>query len=243
MLDAQLNRRCLEVLHAKTVAEYKRLNVEFVQALGFHTVAATVITDHSPHLTEFQSVTNAPTEYLPSFEDMASAKLDPVSQHCKTSSAPIVWDQGVYVAHGRGDYWENQAAFGYLSGISVAFHLPWGRHFMFGVDSDRRVCASKRDMQNLLFELHAFASHSQAAAFDLCTPYPPSGSDVSLAPGELDALRRSMDGLSNREVGCAMGISETEVLLRLRRAMLKLGCTNKYETALRAIRLGLVDCD
>jgi DNA-binding CsgD family transcriptional regulator len=242
MLDAQLNLRCLEVLHAKTVSEYKRLNVDFVRSLGFHTVAATVVTDHSPHLTEFQSVTNAPSDYMPSFEDMASAKLDPVSQHCKKSSTPIVWDQDVYVAHGRGDYWEHQAAFGYLSGISVAFHLPWGRHFMFGIDCDRRVCASKRDLRNVLWELHTFAAHSQAAAFYLCTPYPPSGSEEGLAPSELDALRRSMDGLNNREVGSAMGISETEVLLRLRRAIQKLGCTNKYEAALRAIRLGLVDC-
>lgn len=242
MLDAQLKIRCLEVLHAKTVREYKRLNVEFVNSLGFHTVAATVVTDHSPDLTEFQSITNAPTAYMSSFEDLASARLDPVSQHCKWSSAPVVWDQAFYLAHGRADYWDNQATFGYVSGVSIAFHLPRGRHFMFGIDCDRRMCAPKRELQNLLFEIHTFAAHSQAAAFDLCTPYPPSATDSSLAPGELDALRRSMDGLNNWEVGRAMGLSETDVLLRLRRAMQRLGCTTKYEAALRAIRLGLIDC-
>ena len=242
-MQIQLNRRCLEVLHAKTVEEFLRISVDFVRALGGHTVAATVVTDHSPSLTEFQSVTNAPRAYLPAFEDMASAKLDPVSQHCKRSFSPIAWDQDLYVSRGRGDFWEHQSEFGYLSGISVAFHLPRGKHFMFGMDSDLRVLASKKDMRQLESDIHTFAAHSQAAAFDLCLPYPKEIDCDVLPSGELDALRRSMDGLSNWEVGRAMGISETEVLLRIQRAMQRLGCTTKYEASLRAIKLGLVDCD
>lgn len=242
-MEIQLNRRCLEVLHAKTVEEYLRINVDFIRTVGGHTVAATVVKDHSHTLTEFQSVTNAPPAYLPAFEDMASAKLDPVSQHCKRSFSPIAWDQDLYVSRGRGDFWEHQSAFGYRSGISVAFHLPRGMHFMFGMDSDRRVLASKKDVQRLESDLHVFAAHSQAAAFDLCLPYPKKAAHETLPSGELDALRRSMDGLSNWEVGRAMGISETEVLLRIQRAMQRLGCTTKYEASLRAIKLGLVDCD
>jgi DNA-binding CsgD family transcriptional regulator len=242
MMHSQLQQRCIAVLHSRSVEEFLRLNVEFVQSLGFHTVAATVITDHSPQLTAFQSVTNAPSDYMPLFYDMASAKLDPVSQHCKKLSTPIVWNQAIYAEHGRGDFWEHQAPFGYRSGISVALHLPHGKHFMFGVDSDRDICIPKGQRQNLLSDLCHFAAHSQAAAFDFCIPYQ-QPDDILLPDTELDALRRSMDGLTNWDIGCAMGISETEVLLRLRRAMQRLGCTNKYEAGLRAIRLGLVHCD
>ena len=188
-------------------------------------------------------MTNAPPGYLSAFEDMESAKVDPVSQHCKRSFSPIVWDQDVYVSQGRGDFWEHQAAFGYQSGLSVAFHLPHGKHFMFGIDSDRPTLVSKKELQRLESDVHVFAAHSQAAAFDLCLPYQRRAEPNKLPPGELDALRRSMDGLSNWEVGRAMGISETEVLLRIRRAMHLLGCQNKYEAGLRAIKLGLVDCD
>lgn len=242
-MELQLNRRCLDVLHASTMEEYLRMNVDFVHAVGCHTVAATVITDHSPSLTEFQSLTNASAGYLPAFEDMESAKLDPVSQHCKRSFSPIVWDQGVYVSKGRGDFWEHQSAYGYMSGMSVAFHLPRGMHFMFGIDCDKRTIANKKDLHRLESDVHVFAAHSQAAAFDLCLPYDRKAEPNKLPLGELDALRRSMDGLSNWEIGRAMGISETEVLLRIRRAMQLLGCQNKYEAGLRAIRLGLVDCD
>ncbi len=242
-MGTTLNRLCLEVLHSESVKDFARINVEFAHEIGFLTVSATVITDHSPNLTEFSSVTNAPSGYLPAFEDMESAKLDPVAQHCKLQSSQIIWDQELYVTSGQGHIWEHQAAFGYKSGICMAFHLPHGRHFMFGVDSDRTVCATKRELYNLTYDIRLFAAHAQAAAFDLYLPYVRTNGENLLARSELDALRRSMDGLSNFEVGRAMGISETDVLLRIRRAMKKLGCATKYEAALRAIRLGLVKCD
>ncbi len=242
-METLLNRQCIEMLHADSVKEFLRIGADFVRSIGFHTIAATVVTDHGSSLTEFQSITNAPLAYMPAFEDMASAKLDPVSQHCKQYSSAIVWDQSLYAAAGRGDFWEHQAAFGYLSGISLAFHLPHGRHFMFGIDSDQRVCAPRRELQPLLGDLREFAAHAQAAAFDLCLPYP-RGSGVHQIPySELDALRWSMDGLSDWEVGQSMAISETEVMLRIRRVIEKFGCRNKYEAGLRAIKLGLVHCD
>ncbi len=241
-METQLHRQCLEVLHAKTVKDFVRISGEFGQSMGFHTMGSVVITDHSPDLSEFQSVTNAPPDWMPAFQDLELARLDPVLQHCKLSSSPIVWDQGTYVAAGQPDLWDHQAAYGYQSGIGVAIHLPRGRHFVFGFDSDERSCATRRAKLGLTLDFQTFVSHAQAAAFDLCIPYTGSRRVNMLATGELDALRRSMDGLTDWEVGDAMGISEKEVLLRLRRAMTKLGCTTKYEAAIRAIRLGLVTC-
>ena len=97
-------------------------------------------------------------------------------------------------------------------------------------------------MLGLKLDFTMFTSYAQAAAFDLCLPYAGGGNENVIAAGGLDALRRSIDGLSDWEVGSTMGISETEVMLRVRRTMMKLGCTTKYEAALRAIRLGLITC-
>jgi DNA-binding CsgD family transcriptional regulator len=243
MMDTQLNRQCLEVLHAKSVKDFVRISGEFGQSLGFHTMGSMVVTDHTPSLSEFRSVTNAPPDWMPTFEDVNLARLDPVLQHCKRSSSPIIWNQNTYVAAGQADLWDHQAAFGYQSGIGVAIHLPRGRHFVFGFDSDERSCTTRKAMLGLTLDFQMFASYAQAAAFDLCIPYARSPASEVLPVAELDALRRSMDGLSDWEVGNAMGISEKEVLLRLHRAMMKLGCATKYEAALRAIRLGLVACD
>jgi DNA-binding CsgD family transcriptional regulator len=243
MIGTQLHRKCLEVLHAKTVAEFVRVSGQVAQSMGFHSMGALIVVDHAPCFSEFRSVTDAPAEYLPIFEDVQTAKLDPVTQHCKRVSSPIVWDQKTYATAGRGDLWEHQAAFGYRSGVGVAMHLPRGRHFMFGFDSDGRSCVSAKARLGLTLDFVTFTSYAQAAAFDLCLPYSQGESPNTLAAGELDALRRSMDGLNDWEVGRAMGISEIEVLLRLRRAMHKLGCATRYEAAIRALKLGLVDCD
>ena len=241
-METQLHRQCLEVLHAKTVKDFVRISGELGQSMGFHTMAAMVVTDHSPFLSEFQSVTNAPPDYMPTFEDAQSARLDPVSQYCKQSSLPLIWDQKTYVGAGRADFWEQQAAFGFQSGICVAFHLPRGRHFMFGLTSDKQTCAARKAMLGLTLDIQKFAAYAQAAASNLCAPYFQGNNENTLAASELDALRWSMDGLSDWDVGCAMGLSEMEVLLRLRRATTKLGCATRYEAALRAIRLGLIAC-
>jgi DNA-binding CsgD family transcriptional regulator len=243
MIGTQLNRQCLEVMHAKTVAEFVHLSGKVAQSMGFHSMGALIVIDHTPCFSEFRSVTDAPAEYLPIFEDVQTAKLDPVTQHCKRFSSSIVWDQKTYVDAGRADLWEHQAAFGYQSGVGVAMHLPRGKHFMLGFDSDDRSCVSPKARLGLTLDFLTFTAYAQAAAFDLCLPYVRGESPNALATGELDALRRSMDGLSDWEVGNAMGISETEVLLRLQRAMKKLGCATRYEAAIRALKLGLVACD
>ncbi len=242
-MESQFSRRCQAILHVESVREFSRHIAQFTESLGLDIVGATVITDHSCGLTQFESVTNVPTGYLEDFQDIASAKFDPVSQHCKRTSLPIVWDRDVYVSSGREDFWEHQAAFGLRSGISMAFHLPRGRHFLFGATSNKLSCGNEKRIRELVEDVQQFAAYAQAAAFALCIPYQQAGDGTALAKGELEALRWSADGLSDWEVGRQMSISATEVALRLRRAMLKLGCANKYETALRAIRLGLLICD
>lgn len=236
-------QHCLEILHARSATELSRFLGRSVNLLGFDSFGATVITDHSSGFTEFQSLTNASAAYLEDFRDLDSAKLDPVSQHCKRSAMPIAWDQALYVDAHRANFWDHQAAFGLKSGISIAFHLPRGRHFLFGVSSDNHTCGNERQRRELASEIRTLGTYAQASAFDICIPYPRSTDGTQLANGELEVIRWSLDGLCNWEIGRAMNISETEVQLRLRRVIIKLGCTNRYEACLRAIRLGLVECE
>ena len=242
-METLFNRRCLEVLHASTVKDFTNRIVEFTQSVGFGTVAAIVVTDHTASLTEFQTVTNAPAPYMADFENLELGRLDPVSQHCKRSSVPIVWDERTYKSPEQKILWERQAAFGYRSGFAVATHLGRGRHFMFGADWDEDRCERVANYKEILRDFLDFAAHAQAAAFELCLParVEPDSAQF-LANVELEALRWTMDGKTSWEVANHMSISERHVTLLLRRAMQKLGCSTKYETGLRAIRLGLISC-
>ena len=244
MQSTRHERQCLEVLHATSVKDYKRLIVDYANGLGFETVGAMVISKHSPTLTEFQTVTNAPEAFLDEFHNQEHAGIDPVNKHCASSSSPIVWDRQTYARSSTDALWELQEPFGYRSGIAVAMHLGRGRHFMFGANWSRDRCEGARNFKAIAEDLLRFAEHAQASAFELCLPARldhrlPS----SLAPRELETLRWSMDGLTSWEVADRMSISERHATLLTRRAMEKLGCSSKYEASLCAIRLGLIECE
>ena len=242
-MDTQLDRHCAEVLHSKSVQDLLQKMVAFSEDRGFGRVSATVLTVHSPTLKEYQYITNAPTAYMPEFEDLDAAHVDPVSQHVANSSAPLVWNQSTYVDCGQANLWERQAPFGYRSGVTVGMHLPRGRHFLFGPDSDRAACTATAQAKQLIEDIHLFAAHAQAAAFELCTHIdPPAHEQPNPTPGELEALRWAMDGNTRWEIARQMGLSEREVALRLQRVMRKLEVGSAYEAGLRAIRLGMIEC-
>jgi DNA-binding CsgD family transcriptional regulator len=241
-METLLNRQCNEALHARSLPDLLRKMVEFSEARGFGRVSATVLTKHSPTLSEYQFIASVPTDYVPEFENMEAARLDPVSQHVAVHSAPMVWDQSTYVGCGQGGLWERQAPYGYRSGIVIGFHLPRGRSFLFGPDSDRASCASPTRVREIVEDFHLFASHAQAAAFELCLAYDPPAHELPTpTPAELEALRWTMDGMTDWEIGVKLGLSERDVTLRLQRVMAKLGCGTKYEAVLKAIKLRLIE--
>ena len=235
-------RRCQEVLHAASVRDFKRQFVDFAQDLGFETVGVMVVTKHSPTLTEYQMLNNAPAAYLNEFHNRDHCRVDPVNNHCKRSSAPIVWDRRTYGSQNVEALWELQAPFGYRSGIAVAMHLARGMHFMFGANWSRDRCETVPHFKAIAEDVLSFAAYAQAAAFELSAPTRPDpGNTWFLTLSELEALRWTMDGLTSWEIGRKMALSGSDVTLRLQRAMKKLGCGSKYEAVLKAIKLGLIE--
>ena len=89
-------------------------------------------------------------------------------------------------------------------------------------------------------ELQLFAVHAQDAAFRIFAPPVQKPEAPSLTPRELEALRWTMDGKTAWEVGAIMNISERTAVLHLQNAMHKLGCINKHQAVLKAIRFGLM---
>ena len=132
------------VLKAKDRDEFRDEIVRFAQRLGFDTVAAVTVLEHGVAGTEFISVDNTPQAYSDAFRDTVVMRRDPVMQHCRKQSVPIIWDQQTYTGQGLGDLWEEQAQFGYNTGIAMALHLPEGRHFVLGVDRDKPLPGGRR---------------------------------------------------------------------------------------------------
>ena len=228
------------VLEARSRDEFREAVVRFTQELGFETVSAMTVVDHGLGRSEFITVDNTPENFVDTFVDPQLGRRDPVMQHCKRHCMPIIWDQSTYIAGGAIDLWEHQAQYGYNTGIAMALHLPEGRHFQIGVDRDRPLPADLGELQRVVADLQLFAVHAQDAALRLLLPTDQQPERPSLTPREIEALNWTMEGKTAWEVGQILGISERTAVLHVNNAMHKLGCVNKHQAVLKALRLGLI---
>jgi DNA-binding CsgD family transcriptional regulator len=228
------------VLKAKDRDEFREEIIRFAQRLGFDTVAALTVVERGAAGTEFISVDNTPQEFASTFRDSVLMRRDPVMQHCRKQSVPIIWDQQTYTGQGVGELWEEQAQYGYNTGIAMALHLPEGRHFVLGVDRDQPLPGDADELQRLVADLQLFAVHAQEAALRLLLPEQLQPEKPALTPRELEALYWTMEGKTAWEVGAILGISERTAVLHVNNAMHKLGCVSKHAAVLKALRLGLI---
>jgi DNA-binding CsgD family transcriptional regulator len=239
-MESMLQSGYLSVLEAKTRDEFRSELVRFTKQLGFEYVAAMTVIDHFLGEPEFLTIDNTPTGYLDSYVERDKNKRDPVMQHCKHKSVPIIWDQSTYVKAELGGQWEHQARFGYRVGITLALHLPEGRHFVLGVDRDQHLPKDPAEVTRIVAALQLFAVHAQEAASRLLVPTSGNPDVPPLTPRELETLRWTMEGKTAWEVANVLGISERTAVLHANNAMHKLGCVNKHQAVLKALRLGLI---
>jgi DNA-binding CsgD family transcriptional regulator len=238
-MQSLLQSSYLSVLDAHTKDELKDQVVRFTHELGFQTVTAIAVVDQFLEEPEFISIDNAPPAYRQIGDDTNRNKRDPVMQHCKHKSVPIVWNQATYVAADQAEKWEKQARFGYRHGISLALHMPAGRHFLLGVDRDQPLPKNSAAVTRMVSALHLYAVYAQEAASRLLLPTGPSPEPL-LTPRELETLRWTMEGKTAWEVGRILGIAEDTVIRHAHSASRKLGCSGKHHAVVKALRLGLV---
>jgi DNA-binding CsgD family transcriptional regulator len=229
------------VLQARDKSEFRDEVVRFTQRLGFETVSAITVIDHGMGKSDFITVDNTPPAFTETYRDPNQQRKDPVLQHCKRATVPIIWDQDTYVKRGAADLWEHQAGYGYRTGIAMALHMPEGRHFVFGVDRDQQLPSDPEELQRLVADLQLFVVHAQEAALRLLVPPDSQPERPALTPRELEALSWTMEGKTAWEVGAVLGISERTAVMHVNNAMHKLGCVNKHQAVLKALRLGLIN--
>lgn len=228
------------VLQVKTREELLSEIVAFTKRLGFETVNAMAVVDRFRDDPHFAWVDNTPMAYREAFEDLEYARRDPVMQHCKRASVPIIWDEKTYTSAGQGDRWEMQSSFGYITGIALALHLPEGRHFLIGVDRDQPLPNDPAEVTRLVADLQLFAVHAQDAALRVLLPPVPQLDVPNLTPREMESLYWTMEGKTAWELGNILGISERTAVLHINNATHKLDCINKHQAVLKALRLGLI---
>ena len=162
-------------------------------------------------------------------------------QRVKTATAPIVYDQAVYVSHSAGDLWEEQAPHGFHTGIAMALHLSGGRHFILGVDRSDPLPSNPDLLIRLMADFQLLAVYAQETALRLLTPQSGGqGALPVLTAREQEILKWALSGKSNHVIGQLLSISLSTVNFHLRSAMGKLGVSSKHQAAAKASSLGLI---
>lgn len=228
------------VLEARSRDDFRSEITRFAHELDFERFSAILVVDHTIGNSDFISIQNAPQGFSEIFNDPSLGKRDPVMQHCKRQSMPIVWDQSTYVEHDAPELWEAQAPFGYKAGISLALHLPEGRHFVLGVNREQTLPTNPTTLTRMVADLQLFAVHAVDTAMRVLLPEEKPQDQPRLTPRELQCLHWTMEGKTAWEVGTILSISERTAVLHINNAMHKLGCSNKHQAVLKALRLGLI---
>ena len=111
----------LDISESDDKADFERRLVDFAQRLDFGIVAAAVAVERPGRSALFEMIGNTPAGFLDASRSPDAADRDPVMRRLKTTSIPFVYDQALYVRDGAGDLWEEQAPWGYRTGVIVFF--------------------------------------------------------------------------------------------------------------------------
>lgn len=228
------------VLEATNQDQFRSVVIRFAQRLGFDKVAATVAVERVGAQPEFVAVHNAPLAYVNTFENLDISKRDPIAQHCRRNTVPIMWGQQTYLRSNAIELWEHQARFGYQNGIAMALHLPEGRHFLLGVERDQDLPTDGAELTRMVADLQLFAVHAQDTALRVLVSEASRPELPALTPRELEVLRWTMEGKVTNEISAQLGIGDRTTVFHLQNAMLKLNCNSKHVAVVKALRLGLI---
>ena len=221
---------------------FERRLISFVQNLDFDLASAALAVDKPGQATEFIVIGNTPDAFLQASRNVEQSRRDPVMQRLKTMRLPFVYDQALYVADGAADLWEEQAQFGYRTGISMALHLADGKHFLLGVDRARPLPSADSELTRLFADLHLLAVYAQETAIRVLLPSVAAKDGIRphLTPREREVLAWTREGKSAWAVGQILSMSEHTVNYHLRNAMRKLEVSSKHVAIMKAVSFGLI---
>jgi DNA-binding CsgD family transcriptional regulator len=235
-------QRFLEISEAPDPQALERRLVEFTHALDFGLVLAVVIASMPDGGRHVRRLGNTPEAFLQASLSSEALARDPVNRRSQTDTLPFFYDQSSYVSEGAADLWEEQASFGYKTGISVGLQLPERRCFILGLDRDAALPVSDVKLTQMLANLQLAAVHAQAAATRLGLFAPPRDRrcDITLTPKERRVLQLTAQGKTARAVADVLCCSEHTVNFHLRRVMEKFAVGSKHQAAFKAGQLGLI---
>lgn len=230
----------LDVASSRDLPTFKRRLGEFAERLEFPLFNAALFVERAASAPLVVELRNTPESFADLTLDERAARRDPVNSRMRAATAPVIYDQALYVNHSAGDLWEEQARHGYRTGIAMALHMSGGRHFFLGVDRADALPTDQDRLVRMLADLQLLAVYAQDTAVRLLLPHDDEGVMPKLSAREQEILKWTLAGKSSYVIGQLLNISLSTVNFHLRTAMVKLGVSSKHQAAAKANSLGLI---
>lgn len=229
---------------ATTDAHIREAMAALAEDLGLSAWSMTAIVDTPDGPTAAWDMPQIPRGFEDYYFSAEDKPRDPVMQHARTSSIPLVWDQDIYAKHGEAQQHDVLRHFGMTSGIIAALHLPHGRHFCMGIETREELRKDPSRVRHMLPLFQLLLTHTQHAYARIAearqAPADPEFGEP-LSTRELQALRWTAMGKTAWECSVILGLSESMTTKYLDTAARKLGCVNKTHAVATAIRRRLIE--
>ncbi|KAA3448419.1 LuxR family transcriptional regulator [Mesorhizobium sp. SARCC-RB16n] len=179
---------------------------------------------------------NYPTEWQERCSQMGYGKLEPTVKTSRARLGVFRWSE-VYTdastTREERHVFDEAAAFGLTSGITVPLHGPDGHFAIMSFAQPRN-----RDFQHgtiAYLQLAASHFHLQFARSRVYADVP------NLTRREKECILWASRGKSSWETGMIMRISLNTVNFHLKNAMRKLDASNRTVAAMKAVRFGIIE--
>ncbi len=229
-----------EVREADNAEAFKASLLSFTKAMDFATFSATLVIDRLQKRPEVISISNVPVGFEAAHSDTNATARDPLVKKLREVHHPVVWDQRTYVDGDAGDLWEEQAPFGYRTGMATVMHMPGGRHFYFGLDRATALPTEVSSVARMLADVQLMGVFAQDSARRIWLDPKLGDNELKLSSREAEVLLWTLRGKPASVVAEILGVTDHTIHWHAQQAMRKLGCESKHSAAARARDLGLI---
>ena len=230
-------RRILEISEVGDLASFRAQLTRICEEMGFGLFSAIVMEGRPGWPWRSFMLHNAPPAWDAAAMNVEDGRRDPFLRRLKSLSVPCTYDEALYVNEQCGDLWEEQAVYGFKTGIGAAVHLD-GKHALIGFDRTERLPSDEASLTRMLADIQLLTVHAHEAIFRLMLPQPVG--EVSLTERQRAVLQWIAQGKTAWATGQILGLAERTVNGHLSAIYSKLDAGSQTQAVFNAVKLGLL---
>jgi DNA-binding CsgD family transcriptional regulator len=220
---------------------------EITRGLGFDNFMQGVSMTIRPN-SETQSFvfTTLPVEWVALYDQKAYLEVDPRIQRGIESRLPYIWQSALLLGRsGRlDDFLKDAAGFGVGSGVSISFRCAngWGGLIALSSSSTTISRERRREIEHKAGDVMALGQyfHELVIGAILEKQLEPASRGVPLSARERQCLSLAANGMTSRDIGVKLGISERTANFHFSNIFSKLDVLNRNEAIAIAISKGMI---